>query len=377
MSIREHGIQLDFTYLGKRYRPTISGLKPNIKSHLKQAESIMIQMQADMARNDFDILKYFPNYKGSLENSTYRRITIKEELYRYLNLKDRELEKTTLKGYKSAIDAYLVPVFGNMYLSELKTADVRSWINSLTISNKRINNILIPLRAIYQIAYIDELIESNPLDRIPNLKVKTEKVTPFTPELRDKILDSCEGQIKNLLQFAFWTGLRTSEFIALDWDDINLINKTAYIHKVRTSEGNKSSTKTASSTRTITLLPEAINALLNQKEINSKGTVFLNPKTQKVWRDDQSIRKIAWIPTLQKANIKYRKPYTTRHTYASILLSMGMSPMWVSTEMGHTDWGQIRQTYGKFISHVDKTHDTIIKELDVTCTSRESQHALF
>lgn len=28
-------------------------------------------------------------------------------------------------------------------------------------------------------------------------------------------------QIANLWQFLFWTGLRTSEVIALDWDDID------------------------------------------------------------------------------------------------------------------------------------------------------------
>jgi integrase len=32
-------------------------------------------------------------------------------------------------------------------------------------------------------------------------------------------------QEKNLIQFAFWTGLRTSELIALRWQDVDLETK--------------------------------------------------------------------------------------------------------------------------------------------------------
>jgi integrase len=43
--------------------------------------------------------------------------------------------------------------------------------------------------------------------------------------------------------------------------------------------------------------------------------------------------------TLKKANIDYRNPYQTRHTYASQMLSRGENPMWVAHQLGHKDWG--------------------------------------
>lgn len=60
-----------------------------------------------------------------------------------------------------------------------------------------------------------------------------------------------------------------------------------------------------------------------------------------------------WQTVLRKAGIRYRNPYQTRHTYASLLLSVGENPMWVASQMGHADWGMIRKRYGRWIPSVD------------------------
>jgi integrase len=53
---------------------------------------------------------------------------------------------------------------------------------------------------------------------------------------------------------------------------------------------------------------------------------------------------------LRLAGVRYRRPYQTRHTYASMMLTAGESPMWVAQQMGHRDWGMIRRIYGRWIS---------------------------
>lgn len=42
-------------------------------------------------------------------------------------------------------------------------------------------------------------------------------------------------------------------------------------------------------------------------------------------------------------------PYQTRHNYASMMLSSGEHPMWVSQQMGHADWTMIARRYGKWM----------------------------
>ncbi|RTK99624.1 MAG: hypothetical protein EKK57_09070 [Proteobacteria bacterium] len=49
------------------------------------------------------------------------------------------------------------------------------------------------------------------------------EIEPFTEEEKQIIIDNAEGQIKNLIQFNFWTGLRISELIALKWSDIDFV----------------------------------------------------------------------------------------------------------------------------------------------------------
>jgi len=83
--------------------------------------------------------------------------------------------------------------------------------------------------------------------------------------------------------------------------------------------------------------------------------------------NDHAIRQ-AWAGILRRAGIRYRNPYQTRHTYASMLLTAGENPMWVATQMGHADWGMIRKVYGRWIpandplagSRVAKTCDEFV-----------------
>ncbi len=72
------------------------------------------------------------------------------------------------------------------------------------------------------------------------------------------------GQEKNLIQFAFWSGLRTSELIALRWQDIDLEQNRLYV-RIAKVRGHLKGTKTKSGLREVTLQPQAREALLSQQ----------------------------------------------------------------------------------------------------------------
>ena len=61
------------------------------------------------------------------------------------------------------------------------------------------------------------------------------------------------------------------------------------------------------------------------------------------------------VYALRKGGVRYRNPYQTRHTWASMMLSAGEHPMWVASQMGHKDWGMIRRHYGRWIPDADPT----------------------
>ncbi|MGH9168431.1 MAG: site-specific integrase, partial [Acidimicrobiia bacterium] len=49
---------------------------------------------------------------------------------------------------------------------------------------------------------------------------------------------------------------------------------------------------------------------------------------------------------------RYRYPYQTRHTYASLMLSAGEDPTYIAAQMGHRDWAMIRRVYARWMPGV-------------------------
>lgn len=353
----------DFTFENQRYRIAFP-LSPKKKSNWIAAKNKLASIQHDIALGVFDFAAHFPGHPRSLKLKKSRDILISECLSVWLRYKAKHCEVSTLRGYRSAIDYYLKPVFGKILLADLTANDLRKWMHTLTISNQRINNVLIPLRGVYADAYADELIDRNPFDRLRQLPRVSAQVEPFSIAEIQSILDACEGQIRNIFEFAFWTGLRTSELIALRWCDVDLVRGTAMIHRVRTKFGEKMSTKTQSGMRTLELLLPALLVLKRQLDFSGKHhSVFLNPRTDAPWTHDGPLRKTAWVKAMKASGVKYRKPYATRHTFASLMLSAGINPLWVAKQMGHKDWGMIRKVYGRWIQGADESIEIKVNNL--------------
>jgi len=183
--------------------------------------------------------------------------------------KKRTLADSTYASYETAVRCHLIPAFGHLELLALTTQGIRQWLGSLTVSNKRINNILIPLRGMLEDAFADGAIERNPMDRIKNLEVREEEPEPFTFEEQQRILAVLPDQGRNLIQFAFWTGLRTSELIALEWGDIDPVRDYVYVQRACV-RGVIKHPKTNAGKREILLLPLALEALENQRPFTFK-----------------------------------------------------------------------------------------------------------
>lgn len=171
---------------------------------------------------------------------------------------------------------------------------------------------------------------------------------PFSPYKQQAGLGALTGQARNAMQFALWTGLRTSELDALDWGDIDW-REEVMVSRIMTQagKGKAETNKTAAGRRSVKLLRSAMEALKAQKAHTfvADAKVFQNPRTLERWAGDGPIRKTMWVPAMKKAGVRYRRPYQTRHTYASMMLSAGDHPMWVAKQMRRTDWTMIARVY--------------------------------
>jgi integrase len=101
---------------------------------------------------------------------------------------------------------------------------LREWASGLDVTPKRLANILL-LRAVLKDTAADEIIDRNVLHGWkPEIKAKLRDETaidPFTPDEIRLICTACDGQVRNVVQFGFWTRVRTSELFALRWSDVD------------------------------------------------------------------------------------------------------------------------------------------------------------
>jgi len=369
-SASDNSIEITFQYQGRRCRERVQ-LKPT-PANLKRVEQHRAAILDAIIRGVFDYAATFPNSARAKEFATVpgQVESVEDFLERWLKRKERHLKKSSWDGYRKIVDHLLIPRFGRKMLADWKRKDFREWFDEMEVTNKRFANILSVARAALSDAVEDELIDTNPLYGWTYSRQGAPKedddVDPFTAEEQGIIIKSCEPMMANQIQFEFWTGLRPSELVALDWSDIDFHRGVVVVRKAMTTaaKGEAEDTKTRSGRREVKLLGPARAALEAQRAHTQMAgdAVFVHPRLRERWAGDQTIRD-EWIRILKRAKVRYRRPYQTRHTYASMMLSAGEHPMWVAKQMGHRDWTMIARVYGRWIPSADVAAGSKAEEL--------------
>ena len=56
----------------------------------------------------------------------------------------------------------------------------------------------------------------------------------------------------------------------------------------------------------------------------------------------------------EKTDLRYRRMYETRHTFASWALAADETPEWVARTLGHVDTSMVYKTYGRYIPNLTR-----------------------
>ena len=122
-----------------------------------------------------------------------------------------EIRKCTLDDYRYTMNRYILPAFGNTPIREITYLDIRKFISELTCSNKRKNNILVPMRSVFKMVYLADIIDKNPMDKIKTVKVKKPDIHPLSMEEVRLFLEKVSPRYRNFFTVAFFTGMRFGE----------------------------------------------------------------------------------------------------------------------------------------------------------------------
>lgn len=375
ITIHGNCIRISFYYRTVRCLESLAGVKVT-KANIKFSDNKRRAILHEIATDKFDYRQHFPDSKrANLFSKTVVIPKISELLDYFLELSLAKDRHSTHLSHKYRVKNHVMPKFGHMRVNEVTQSDIKKWmVTDLSgLSNKTINEVLIPLRGAFSNAHADRLIDFNPMDHIKNLKrAKSTSADPFTQEQIFSIKETPTHRQSELNAFVFscWTGVRTSELLALSWNDIDLDARQVNIRR-GVVKGKFAATKNDGSTRTIDLLDDAYEMILKQRAISQKlkpielsitqsdnrtviieqhPIVFINTHSKNFWSDSEAFNKVFFKGHLEKAKIRHRGANQARHTFASQLITAGVNERWIAKQMGHTSIAMLEKHYGKWMS---------------------------
>lgn len=336
VEVRATSIRLTFRLDDRICRETIrvngEPIRPT-PANISYANKIAAEIKEKIRHGVFSMTEYFPaSASGGVT-------TVEEQLDVWL--RSRRVELSTMLSYQSGA-RFWVKAFGDKPLRKLRTSHIMMVLAARTdLSGQTVNNYVSVLREALKLAVIDRLIETNPADQVKSAKHQKEPPDPFTIDEADRIIgylaEKHPGQIHNMVEFWFWTGLRTSELLGLRWQNVDLAAGEFQVSEAVVCGVHKERTKT-SKARIVKLNSRAAAALHRQREHTQMAGehVFIDPTCGEPWMNERTFRFRFWKPVLKLLGIRYRRPYTARHTYATAMLMAGMTPAFCARQLGHS-----------------------------------------
>ncbi|AMC34795.1 hypothetical protein VN23_09320 [Janthinobacterium sp. B9-8] len=344
--------------MGKQRKETLyfdnAPLSPT-PANIKYARRLAAEIRLKITAGVFDYATYFPHSPHATSGSTAPLLF--DVMDKWLQLHD--VKSSTKSQYTTRINSFWKTGLKNIPIDLIRYSDILEVLNSGSWSSgKSRNNELSMIKGVFTFAVRDKIIKENPCDEIERAAYQSPRPDPFDLSEVNSILqyigEHRPEQILNIVQFTFFTGLRTSETLALRWESIDFQKREVLIEGGNVYDEESDSTKTFES-RIVKLTSKALEALNRQKAFTflQGAHIFHDPKTNQPWAYAKitDVRNF-WQITLKALGIRYRRPYNMRHTYATIGLMSGAKPGFLAKQLGHSQ-RMFFTVYAKWISSDD------------------------
>lgn len=349
---RDKSIRVGFTLDGQWMRETLDW--PPTPANEKKAHQLLERVRKAIKDKTFVYGDYFPDSQHAKADANTQ--TFGECCDTWLRTKGR-LAKKSITQYGNSLEVWKALFGAATPISKITHTKVADKVGSHPwASAKLLNNYLICLRGVFRLAGREMKID-NPMDGIENSKHQAPPPDPLSRDEMELVLNwlksNTDERVWAYYEFAFMTGMRPEEIIALKWTDLDLETGTMRVQRAR-SAGEYGPLKTYQ-TRDVDLLSRAIGALDKMRPYTGNMEyIFQNPVTNKPWHDERSQRDHYWKPALKATGVRYRRSYQARHTYATNLLGAGVNPAYVSRQMGHANAKMLFTVYSKWIDGADR-----------------------
>ncbi|MDY4431061.1 tyrosine-type recombinase/integrase [Evtepia sp.] len=261
--------------------------------------------------------------------------------------------ENTRSSFQSNLDKRIYPSLGEIKMPEITPAQISALLLSIQAEGKAHSTVVkvyAILHSLFKMAYMGDMIERNPMDKVERPKprkdeVKGREVEAYTAdELRHIIecLDKEPLKWRVYIHLLIDTGLRRGECCALRWENIDfqdhrltVAGNLCYTPK----KGVYLDTPKNGKTRTIDIDPE-ITALLRQlraEQAEKAISCFVftqegSPEPMHPQSPTRYLKKFS-----ERYNILDMHPHKLRHSFASVAITNGADVASVSEKLGHSD----------------------------------------
>ena len=386
----------DFRYQGKRYREQT--LLNDTKSNRKKMEEVLTKIENDISEGIFDHQKYFP--KTNSNHRSFTQNVIEEAVAGTLPVPQtatisqvQNIIQTTplfevfaekwfdeckigwrrsyIETMRNTIDKHLLPYFGDKMVSSIRREDILDFRSQLAkvpgrksqnLSARRINAIVLGLRQILNEA-ADRYNFTTPGQRVKPLKIKRQEIAPFTLDEVNLILKTIRADYRDYFIVRFFTGMRTGEIHGLKWKYIDFKNRQILIRETLVRDEMEEEGKTDLSIREIFMSDVVYEALLRQRDMTFKHSEFVFCNAFGKPHNLNNLTNRIWYPILRHLGFELRRPYTTRHTAATLWLAAGENPEWIARQMGHATTEMLFRVYSRYVPNLTRNDGSAFNRL--------------
>ncbi len=360
---------------GKKYEIIIESGKDPRTGKRKRIYRVVNGRKSDAEREMARMIR-------ELEQGTYiepSRMTVADYLKHWLDAYGPNLAPSTLASYTRIIHTHLIPALGGVLLTKLTPLHIQKYYSHKLkegradgkeggLSSRTVRYHHTVLREALYHATKWKMIHSNPADDTAPPRPEKPEIFPLDQEQLGKLLGLAEGHKDEwLYMFAAYSGMRQGEITALSWPAVNIDGKKPWARVQRTMgyiNGKgfvfRPIGKGKKALRELALLDMAVYALRQRRKQQLEEKMAAPPgayqETDLIFTDhlgrplDPSGISRRFKTLATRAGFPNARFHDLRHTFATMMLEIGVHPKIVQEMLGHQNIGITLDTY----SHVLK-----------------------
>jgi integrase len=289
--------------------------------------------------------------------------------YRKYELTSDKKAFATIESTSIYLSRHIVPKWGNVWLSDVRTVEVEQWLHSLPYAPATRSKIRNIMSALFNHGIRHEWTHRNPITKVRASAKRLREPDVLSPAELSASISELPLREKAMVMLAGSTGLRRSELIALTWNDIDplLIQVNVLRSCVRNHFGD---TKTEASRRPVPLHSSVVECLNEwRKESKHNGDDdFLFPSNRKEGKQpitpDMVLKKVI-RPALVRAKIigKVIGWHSFRHSLATNLRAAGADLKTAQELLRHANSRITLDIYTRAISETKRDANNKVMEM--------------